>query len=302
MQMHTYQSLLEVSQRVNWRVDDIIGGDKSLDFSRPFLPETFARVTQLPFLTPREQLALNHIRAHGYLAMFELVEESILPFVTEQVEKDDGRDPHRGPALKQFALEEAKHIELFKRFKREFADGFGIECGFIGPPEAIRAELLSHGKLAMGIAILGIEWMSQGHYVESIRDDGYLDPQFKSLLKHHWVEEAQHARLDALMVQSMAKKRTPEEIESAIDEYFAIGGFLDGGLKTQAELDLDSFTRVTGRTLDAEQRAQFLEVQHQALRWTFLGTAMRNKNFLENIGAISANARKRIEEVAPVFC
>ncbi len=302
MQMHTYQSLLEVSQRVNWRVDDIIGGDKALDFSRPFLPETFARVTQLPFLTPREQLALNHIRAHGYLAMFELVEESILPFVTEQVEKDDGRDPHRGPALKQFALEEAKHIELFKRFKREFADGFGIECGFIGPPEAIRAELLSHGKLAMGIAILGIEWMSQGHYVESVRDDGDLDPQFKSLLKHHWVEEAQHARLDALMVQSMAKKRTPEEIESAIDEYFAIGGFLDGGLKTQAELDLDSFTRVTGRTLDAEQRAQFLEVQHQALRWTFLGTAMRNKNFLENIGAISANARKRIEEVAPVFC
>jgi hypothetical protein len=302
MQMHTYQSLLEVSQRVNWRVDDIIGGDKILDFSRPFLPETFARVTQLPFLTPREQLALNHIRAHGYLAMFELVEESILPFVTEQVEKDDGRDPHRGPALKQFALEEAKHIELFKRFKREFADRFGIACGFIGPPEAIRAELLSHGKLAMGIAILGIEWMSQGHYVESIRDDGDLDPQFKSLLKHHWVEEAQHARLDALMVQSMAKKRTPEEIEGAIDEYFAIGGFLDGGLKTQAELDLDSFTRATGRVLDAEQRAQFLEVQHQALRWTFLGTAMRNKNFLENIGAISANARKRIEEVAPVFC
>ena len=302
MQTHTYQSLLEVSQRVNWRVDDIIGGDKSLDFSRPFLPETFARVTQLPFLSPREQLKLNHIRAHGYLAMFELVEESILPFVTAQVEKDDGRDPHRGPALKQFALEEAKHIELFKRFKREFAEGFGIECGFIGPPEAIRAELLSHGKLAMGIAILGIEWMSQGHYVESIRDDGDLDPQFKSLLKHHWVEEAQHARLDALMVLAMARKKSPEEIESAIDEYFAIGGFLDGGLKSQAELDLDSFTRATGRVLDAEQRAQFLEVQHQALRWTFLGSAMRNKNFLETMGEISANARKRIEEVAPVFC
>lgn len=302
MQTHTYQSLLEVSQRVNWRVDDIIGGDKTLDFSRPFLPETFARVTQLSFLSPREQLKLNHIRAHGYLAMFELVEESILPFVTAQVEKDDGRDPHRGPALQQFALEEAKHIELFKRFKREFADGFGIECGFIGPPEAIRDELLSHAPLAMGIATLGIEWMSQGHYVESVRDDGDLDPQFKSLLKHHWVEEAQHARLDALMVQAMARKRTPEEIESAIDEYFAIGGFLDGGLKSQVELDLDSLARATGRVLDAEQSAQFLSVQHQALRWTFLGSAMRNKNFLETMGAISANARKRIEEVAPVFC
>jgi hypothetical protein len=301
MQMHTYQSLLEVSQRVNWRVDDIIGGDKTLDFSRPFLPETFARVTQLSFLSPREQLQLNHIRAHGYLAMFELVEEFILPFVADQA-TDSAGDPHRGPALQQFAIEEAKHIELFKRFKREFVAGFGVECGFIGPPEAIRGAVLAHSHLAVAIAVLGIEWMSQAHYVESVRDDGDLDPQFKSLLKNHWIEEAQHARLDALMVQALAAGKTPAEIERAVDEYFDIGGFIDGGLKQQAELDLESFGRASGRTLNAEQRAEFLSVQHQALRWTFLGSAMRNKNFLETMGAISANARKRIEEAAAMFC
>jgi hypothetical protein len=50
MQQHSYQDLLETSQQVNWRIDDIIGGDKRLDFSKPFLPETFARTEELAFL------------------------------------------------------------------------------------------------------------------------------------------------------------------------------------------------------------------------------------------------------------
>ena len=33
MQQPSYQDLLETSQQVNWRIDDIIGGDKRLDFS-----------------------------------------------------------------------------------------------------------------------------------------------------------------------------------------------------------------------------------------------------------------------------
>jgi hypothetical protein len=47
VQTHTYQTLLDVSKRVNWNIEDIIGGDKRLDFSKPFLPETFARTQAL---------------------------------------------------------------------------------------------------------------------------------------------------------------------------------------------------------------------------------------------------------------
>ena len=38
--------------------------------------------------------------------------------------------------------------------------------------------------------------MTQLHYLDSVKDDGDLDPLFKSLLRHHWMEEAQHAKLD----------------------------------------------------------------------------------------------------------
>ena len=50
--------------------------------------------------------------------------------------------------------------------------------------------------------------MTQGHYVESVQNDQELDPQFKSLLKHHWMEEAQHTKLDTLMVEAIARDRS----------------------------------------------------------------------------------------------
>jgi hypothetical protein len=298
----SYQSLLETSKRINWRVDDIIGGDKRLDFSKPFLPETFARTAPLTFLAPHERLALNHIRAYGYLSMFELVEEFILPFVTGQAQAEAGDDPFRTPALQQFANEEAKHIALFKAFRHEFVAEFGVGCAFIGPAKEISRAVLAHTPLAVAIAVLGIEWMSQGHYVESVKDDQDLDPQFKSLLKHHWMEEAQHAKLDGLLLKAMTKQCGPEEIARAVDAYFEIGAFIDGGLKQQAAFDLASFEQAVARSLPDDHRARFLQVQHQAQRWTFLGSAMRNRSFLDVVGTLSGEGRARIEAAAEAFC
>jgi hypothetical protein len=75
---YSYQATLETSERIGWRVEDIIGGEKRLDFTKPFMPEPLAQVKQLSFLTPDEQRILNQIRGYEYLAMFGLVEEFIL--------------------------------------------------------------------------------------------------------------------------------------------------------------------------------------------------------------------------------
>jgi hypothetical protein len=299
-QQHSFEAILETSRRVNWRIEDI-SADKKLDFTRPFLPETFARTKRLVFLTPDERLALNHIRARGYLATFELVERFITPFVAEQAGLGSDEEPFRAAALEQFASEETKHMELFRRFLSEFDEAFGIKCDLIGPPEAIASAILAHSPLSVAIATLGIEWMSQGHYAESVKDDHGLDLQFKSLLKHHWIEEAQHAKLDALLVRDMARRCTPGEIDRAIDEYFGIGVFFDAGFKQQAALDLDAFERATDRSLTPEERTQFLDVQHQALRWTFLGSAMSNRNFLAALAPLGESARTRIGDASAAF-
>jgi len=297
-----YEKLLQTSLRVNWRVEDIIGNGTRMDFSKPFLPESFARTQALTFLTPDEQRVLNQIRAYGYLAMFELVERCILPCIEGHIEKTRDAEGFRTPALAQFAAEEAKHIELFVNFRREFEEDFGSECGFIGPAEQIGAAIRDHSPLGLAVFILGIEWATQCHYVESIRDDQMLDPQIKSLLKHHWLEESQHAKLDALVFYELAAKSSPEQVTQAIDDFLHIGAFIDAGLKQQTELDLASFEAATGRSLTEDQRVEFVTAQHQAMRWTFLGSAMRNKGFLDAIGSVSQAERKRIEQVAPAFC
>jgi hypothetical protein len=299
---YTYQSALAASERIGWKVDDLIGGEKKLDFSKPFMPESLAQVKQLSFLAPEEQVTLNQIRGHEYLSMFGLVEEFILPYVVDHARPQLSGDNYRVRALLQFAGEEAKHIHLFKRFRQEFEEGFGSQCDFIGPAEDISRFVLSHSPLGTGIAILHIEWITLRHYIEGVRDSQELDPQFKSLLKHHWLEESQHTKLDTLMVEEIVANSTAQEIDQAFADYADIGAFLDRGIQQQAEFDVESFVQSTGRGLSRTEREQVKNAVLKGMRWTYLGTGMTHPNFLATVETIKPGARKQIEEMAPAFC
>lgn len=298
---YSFKDLLGRAERITWRVEDLIGGDKTLDFSRPFMPETFARTSELAFLDADERLTLNQIRGHAYLAIFGLVEEYILPFVVDHARSYLNGESYRARAYLEFASEEAKHIHLFRRFREEFAAGFGVKCGVIGPPEAIAEHVLAQPPLSVALLTLHIEWMTQRHFQDSIKDDSALDPQFKSLLLHHWMEEHQHAQLDAMMVGTIAEGLSQAEIDAGIDGYLALGGFLDEGLKAQVGLDLDAFERATGRTLNKPERDAFTRAQHQANRWTYIGSGMSHPRFLEALEALNPQKRKMIEDLAPSF-
>jgi len=298
---YTYEAALEASDRIHWRVEDIIGGDKRLDFTRPFLPESLARCDELEFLTSQERLVLNQIRGHGYLYTFGLVEEFILPFVLDHARPLLRSNDARVRAFLNFAGEEAKHIDLFKRFRTDFLSSFGSECEVIGPPEAVAQAILSRHPLAVALVILHIEWMTQRHYMDSVADNHKLDPQFKSLLRHHWMEESQHAKLDTLMVKAISEACSEQERANAIDGYLEIGGMLDGALKQQAQFDFESLQRAVGRSFTPEEADRFLAGQLQALRWTFLGSGMSHRNFLSTADLVAPGSQRRLSEVAPVF-
>ncbi len=298
---YSYESALSASVRVNWRLEDIVGGGKQLDFEKPFMPESLARVEPLSFLSSRERTVLNQIRGNGYLYIFGLVEEFILPFVLDHARPHLHGDDYRVRAFLQFASEEAKHIQLFKRFREEFDAGFGHACEVIGPPQEIARAVLAHHPLAVALAILQIEWMTQRHYIDSVQDNQSLDPQFKSLLKHHWMEEAQHAKLDTLMVQAISDACSEKEIGKAVDEYLEIGAMLDGGLAQQVQFDLESLSRAADRKLSEEETHRFIEVQRQATRWTFLGSGMSHPSFLETLEALLPGSKDRLEPIARQF-
>ena len=235
--------------------------------------------------------------------MFGLVEEFILPFILEHAEAQlKSGDNYRIRALLQFASEEAKHIHLFKRFREEFLAGFGDDVEVIGPPEAIGKEILRHDPLAVAFTILGVEWMTQAHYTESVRGDNGLDPLFRCLLKYHWMEEMQHAQLDTLITEALAESRSAQERAAAAEEYLEIGAFLDGGLKQQTIFDLAAFERAVGRTLNGEDRTEFLKAQHQAMRWTFLGSGLTHPRLKATLETLTPEGARKIAAVAPAFC
>ena len=294
-----YQATLASSLRAQWQLDDVLREDQELDFSRNFLPESLARTAQLSGLNAFEQKTLNQIAAHEYLCMFGVVEEFILPFLLDHARPHLLEDDWRVRALLNFASEEAKHIHLFKRFHAAFVRGFPVEVQMIGPSEAIGAEVLRHDPLAVGLVILMIEWMTQEHYLGSIRDNGDIDPLFKSLLKHHWIEESQHAKLDTLIVDALAEGRSEAEIDKAIDEVFEIAMFLDGGLKAQAEFNIAALEKAINQTV--LNREEIFAQQHQAARWTFIGSGLVHERFKATVENISPTAAARLAEAAPIF-
>jgi hypothetical protein len=104
------------------------------------------------------------------------------------------------------------------------------------------------------------------------------------------------------MVETIAAGLDQKQVDEAIEGYFAIGEFLDGGLKQQTQLDLEAFEAAAGCKLTAEQRERFMTVQHQANRWTYLGTGMTHPNFVETMGKLSGDMRKILEIASARFC
>jgi hypothetical protein len=296
---YDYRSVLETSQRINWKIEDVIGG-REFDFSRPFLPDAIAGVAGIRCLDEKEKLALNHIRAFTYLYLFGLVEEYILPSVLDHVRGAGEGEGEERRALLRFAEEEAKHIELFRWFVQEFESRFDTSCGVIGPPREIAAAILAHSPLGVFLTTLHIEWLTQKHYLESVKDNAAerLDPLFCSLLKHHWMEESQHAKLDTLVVDKIASALGRKEIEKGIDDYMDIGKLLDGGLQAQVRMDMESLQKAIGRELGAAERAEIEAAQLKSYRWTFLLSGMTHPNFDRSLRELSTDGHRRVGELA----
>ena len=154
---YDYRSTLETSQRVNWKIEDVIAG-RTLDFTKPFLPDSLAGVTEIGCLSPKEKLVLNQIRGFTYLYLFGFVEEYIVPFNIDHARTTVHGDDHEIRAILRFTEEETKHIQLFKWFVAEFTKGFQTPCATIGPVTDVVPAILAHSRLGVALTTLCIEW------------------------------------------------------------------------------------------------------------------------------------------------
>jgi hypothetical protein len=290
-----YASCVRSSEKIQWRLDEVLPEGTPLDFSRPFLPESLAPTRALTFLEPEERRKLNQIASNAYLNLFQFVEEYILATMTQHAQAEMFGDTHAMRALVRFVDEELKHQQLFERYRRSFDSGFGHACPVLETASEVASVIMSHTPIAVMIVTLHIELMTQQHYVESVKDDDGIDPLFKSLLRHHWLEEAQHARIDALELDKLASAATAEAVRKGIDEYFGMLDAIDGLLRQQADMDVGALSVVIGRPIEGKQAEEVHAAQLSGYRRTFIQTGLTNPTFAKTMLKLDPELQPRID-------
>jgi hypothetical protein len=294
---YTYASVLDRSIDNAWTVEDCYQG-RDFDFAKSFLPERIAGVRDFACLSDAERRSLNQIRGNSYCHIFGFVEEYIVPMVLANAGRDIYGDETRLWTLLRFAEEELKHQELMRRACEQFDAGFGTHCDLIPGREAVAAIVLAKSPLAALLLTSMIEWFTQLHYVEHVRDSDELDGLFRDLLRFHWIDESRHARLDSLLIEEVAADLTLEERERAVDELLELGTAVDGLLAQQLELDVVALERSTGRSFSDAEKDEIRRAQQRAYRWTFLVSGLEHPKFAQIVRELTEDGAAKIAAAA----
>jgi hypothetical protein len=296
-----YGKVVDLSERVAWRVSDVVPDGAKLDFSRPFMPVAMFVGHELPFLDAAEKLKLNQIFGSSYAYLFYFVEAYIIDMAMRHAQAELYGDDDNLRAMLRFADEEVKHQKMFLRFREMFDEGFGSPCDTVPNPQSVAEAILSKSPMAVTLVTLHLELITQAHYVDCIRDGGDLEPLFRSLFKHHWLEESQHAKIDVLEILKLRAAAAPAQVQQAIDDYFAIASAFAGLLAEQGKLDVASLERAIGRTLPPAERAAVEKAQIRSYQRAFLWSGVTNTLFLEFLAENFPGALAGAAQAAEAF-
>jgi hypothetical protein len=294
---YSYETCLDGSVKSAWTVDDCFRG-RDFDFTKSFLPDRIAGVSGIGCLSADEKRMLNQIRGNSYCHIFAFVEEYIVPMVVDHARGDVFGDETRLWSLLRFAEEEVKHQEMLRRACSQFEAGFGTRCGLVPGREEVAGAVLGTSALTALLLTSMIEWFTQLHYVEHVRDRADLDELFRDILRFHWIDESRHARMDSLLIDEVASDIGPEQREKAVDGLLELGGAVDGLLAQQVELDIDALQRATGRTFSEREGDEIRTHQQRTYRWTFLVSGLEHPNFVRIVEQLTSGGAEKVAQAA----
>ncbi len=294
---YTFGNVLENSKKVAWQEDEVLSG-RRFDLSKRFLPDRLSGVDAIACLDDDEKRMLNQIMGNAYCHLFAFVEEFIVPTVTEEVLQNPYGDEVRQRSLLRFSEEELKHQEMFRRSIDLFTEQFGATPGLIPGREAVAEVVRSKSDLAVLLLINIIEWFVQVHYTEHVRGKTDLDDLFRDLLRHHWLDEAQHAKIDTMLIAEMVEDMPLAQREAAIDEVLELGGAIDGLLQQQIALNIDALQGATGRGFTESERQEISAKTLHAWRWTFLVSGLEHPKVVQLVEEITREGPAKLRSAA----
>jgi len=291
MPSYSYSRCLANAYKVNWRIEDVLG-ERRFEPSKRWLPMRLSGASFVTVLDEEEKRKLTHVEMASYAHLFGYVEEFIAPKVTElsrdfQIDQREIFD-----ALTNFAAEEVKHMNLFRRLRERVDQTLGFETRLIGDQAATAHYVLSKSSGAVLLLTACIEWFTQLHFTEAFQDDAGLDPFTKTVFRAHWQEESQHAQMDHLETLRAFEKMDEEQRDRAIDELIELVAAVDGLLQKQVGLDIENLARYLGRAFSPFELSDLESGLLRAKRWTFIESGVTHPRFQELFAEVTTPAQQ----------
>lgn len=280
MSAYSYGDCLERSYRVNWKIKDVLG-TLAFDPARPWLPAALSGAGGIRCLDAAEKRKLTHLEMGAYAHLFAFVEAFIAPEMLALAREAEFSDEAAFAALTTFASEEVKHMHLFRIVRRQVDELLGFPLELLDGAQEAAAAVLSRNRGAVLLLTSAIEWFTQQHYLSAMKDSDELDPLTKEIFRNHWLEEAQHARLDHLETLRVFKEMDEEERDTAIGDLVWLLAAVDGLLQRQVGHDLANLGTYLGRTLTEAEQKEIHQSLLKAKRHCFIESGVTHPNFQE---------------------
>lgn len=280
MKIYSYQDSLNTSLRVNWRIDDVLGS-REFDTGKRWLPSRLSAADHLEFLNEGEKIKMTHVEMGSYAHLFGYVEEFIAPKMTDLACEQKEQHREAFEALANFVAEEVKHMTLFRRIREKVDFQLGFPLRLLDGESEVTRYVLSKNNGAVLLLISCIEWFTQLHYLSTIRDDGRIDDLSKRIFRAHWLEEAQHAKLDHMEALRAFESMEENERDTAVADLIELIGAVDGLLQKQSEYDVENLSRYLLKPFTPEQNLRVFEEELKVKRWVFILSGVTHPNFVE---------------------
>lgn len=302
MTEYSFHDCLQTAYRVNWRIDEVLG-DRRFDPNRRWLPRALSGADSIACLDDDERRQLTHVEMAAYAHLFAYAEEWIAPKAVLLAREHQLSDRVVFDALTNFAAEEVKHMNMFRRLRDRIEEQMGCPLQLVGDQQATAEHVLRQSSGAVLLLTACIEWFTQRHYQECFEDDGGLDPFVKHVFKMHWVEECQHAKIDHLETLRAFEGADAAQRDRSIDELIGLVAAVDGLLQAQSAHDVDNLARYLGRTFTAGERDEIAASVLRSKRYTFLETGVTHPRFQELFAAVTTEAQQQrvAEALAPLL-
>ncbi len=291
MTTYSYAECLRHSYRVNWRIDEVLGG-REFDPARRWLPARLSGADGVGCLSGQEKIKLTHVEMAAYVHLFGYVEEFIAPKVLSLARDFELEQREAFDALTNFAAEEVKHMNLFREVRARVDAALGFPLELLPGARDVARVVLSKQSGAVLLLTAAIEWFTQLHYLTAMQDNESLDPLTKHIFKAHWLEESQHARMDHLETLRVFASMNDADKDGAVDDLIELVGAVDGLLRTQADFDVQNLARYLGRPLSEGERQEIHASVLRAKRYCFIESGVTHPNFQELFGAVTTRVQQ----------